>query len=193
MPAQATGNPQDSVSINTPELSCGEQTTTFTGLATYSSNSQHLLVELTLNGNILHSHSEPTNWETTEVVLAPGTYTLTATIKDFNVGETHYVTKATDSVEFTVEECVEEERDVCENLEGNQETLPEGYQYDENKNCVEIPQVDPPVVTKITKGEVTELPQTGGGMGFVLAGLAVTELGLVSSLIVNRLRRRIEG
>lgn len=54
--------------------------------------------------------------------------------------------------------------DVCPNIDGIQEALPEGYHFDEEKNCIKNEEPIPPVATpsatpKIPK--ITELPNTG--------------------------------
>lgn len=72
---------EDSVSIDELSLECGEQDITFTGSATYSESTQHLVVELD-GDEIFSSSDEPEDWETDAVTVEEGSHTLTATIYD---------------------------------------------------------------------------------------------------------------
>jgi hypothetical protein len=51
--------------------------------------------------------------------------------------------------------------DVCPNLEGDQETLPEGYDYDEQRNCVQIESSPTPEPTPLSCSGDTHLDASG--------------------------------
>lgn len=72
----------DAVTANAVTVStCGEQSLTFTGSATYSEPTQHLVV--TLDGTeLLHSHLEPDAWSTSPVTVGVGSHTLAASLYD---------------------------------------------------------------------------------------------------------------
>lgn len=63
---------------------------------------------------------------------------------------------------------VPEGEDVCPNIDGMQADLPEGYEYDENGNCVIIPPETPetpntPSTVKRSDVKPSDLPNTGPG------------------------------
>jgi len=71
-------------SINIDEVTveeCGEQSMTFTGTATYSESTQHLVVELD-GVEVLYSLHEEENWSTGPVEVSEGSHTLVASIYD---------------------------------------------------------------------------------------------------------------
>lgn len=51
--------------------------------------------------------------------------------------------------------------DVCPNLQGDQETLPEGYDYDEQRNCVQIQTSPTPEPTPLSCSGDTHLDASG--------------------------------
>jgi hypothetical protein len=94
--AQADG--VDSISIDDIIISgCGEQEVVFTGSATYSESTQHLVVELDGVG-LVHDHQEPADWSTGPVTVSEGDHTLTATVYDKS---DHVVVRASDSKNFS--------------------------------------------------------------------------------------------
>jgi hypothetical protein len=92
----------------------------------------------------------------------------------------------------------EEPRDVCSNIEGNQEAIPEGYELNNEENCVPVEEPtngdqdngkdngnkDVPTITETQ--EVESLPDTGGGLEFIGLGLLAAIVGLGGRLLVKR-------
>jgi hypothetical protein len=98
--AQAAGG-SDTVSIDAVSVGCDAQSLTFTGSATYSESTQHLVV--TLDGvELFDDHSEPASWSTGPHSVAVGSHTLVATIYDRS---SHSTMKATANETFTISAC----------------------------------------------------------------------------------------
>lgn len=91
----------DTVTINGVSASCGEQSLAFSGTATYSETTQHLVVALD-GTQIFQDDEEPAMWTTTATTVGVGSHTLTATIYDHRDLEDPVATAQT---AFTVSDC----------------------------------------------------------------------------------------
>lgn len=82
-PVLALASTSDSVTISSVNYTsgCGDQMVSFSGSATYSEATQHLVVNVD-GTEILYSDEEPTSWITSSVFVTHGPHTLTATIYD---------------------------------------------------------------------------------------------------------------
>ena len=94
-----------------------------------------------------------------------------------------------DGDDWCGENVPEEPVDVCPNIDGVQEALPEDKILDEQGNCVDIPEEEPkddPVATPSAQPEggrgsgVTELPATGGFNWWIIGGIVVLLGGAIA-------------
>lgn len=95
------GEGVDNVTINAISPACGEQSLAFSGTATYSESTQHLVVRLD-GTTILESNDEPMIWATTAMTVGVGSHTLNATIYGHSDLEDPVATAQT---AFTVSSC----------------------------------------------------------------------------------------
>lgn len=106
-PALASHSDVDAVSTDAISVSgCGTQSLTFSGTASYSEPTQHLVV--VLDGTTLFDdHSEPESWSTGPHSVGVGDHTFTATIydKSAGIGGGHETIRAEDAKTFTVPSC----------------------------------------------------------------------------------------
>lgn len=95
----------DSVAITPVTVTgCGSQSLTFSGTATYSESTQHLVG--TLDGTVLfENHSEPATWTAGATVTAVGSHTFVATIYDRTGDGEHETVRAQATGTFTVPSC----------------------------------------------------------------------------------------
>lgn len=95
----------NAVTINTVSVgTCGEQSISVSGTATYSESTQHLVV--TLDGTeMLDSHDEPATWSLPASTLGVGSHTVVATIYDRKDGDDHEGVMAQAQTTFSVSAC----------------------------------------------------------------------------------------
>lgn len=92
----------DAIDVNPVSVSgCGTQSFTFSGTATYSEPTQHVVVRLD-STELLHDHSEPAAWTTNAVSVNEGSHSVTATIYDHSDHET---VRAQDTEVFNISSC----------------------------------------------------------------------------------------
>jgi len=101
VPVALASDDVDSVTINAVSPSCGEQSLAFSGTATYSESTQHLVVKLD-GTTILEDGDEPAIWTTAAMTVGVGSHTLNATIYDDSALEDQV---ATAELGFTVSSC----------------------------------------------------------------------------------------
>lgn len=124
----------DAVSITEFQPACGAGNQTISGTATYeSTNNRHLVVKV--DGiEKLHAHNEPTNWSFISN-LSVGNHTVVATIYDSSNENLHdSEIESTDTWTFAVGNCI---TDVCTNIDGVQESLPNNYYFASAGICAE--------------------------------------------------------
>lgn len=133
---QAATTINKSVTIDTPELSCGEQETQFSGTLVlkgdgWGTGSDWLVVKLDGNPILeLNVNDTMTTWLSNSVLVTVGSHTLTAV--DYDSAPSNNEQATATPVNFEVGECQVEESpsptpfDACSNIDGIQYSVPEG-------------------------------------------------------------------
>lgn len=133
------------VTINTPELSCGEQNAQFSGSLTWNVTTSSDWLVVKLDENIIYElnvNDTITSWQTGTVLVGEGNHDVEAIIYDSKTAGGVYQNKQTSaSLDFEIEVCTLPEPtdngDICDNIDGIQTSVPEGQHLDASGlNCV---------------------------------------------------------